>query len=53
MRDVYRCTPDEFDQIDDTVITMHREFLQIERRLARIAGKRAEQRRKIGAKVED
>ena len=52
MRDVYRCTPAELDEMDDALVTMHREFIRIERRQAKIAGKRAEQRRKIGASVD-
>jgi hypothetical protein len=49
MRDVYRCTPAQLDEIDDATVTMHREFIRMERKLSFVANKRREQRDKIGA----
>ena len=47
MKDVYHCTPSEFDLQDDKVIQMHREFIRIENEEADLERRRAEQRARL------
>lgn len=50
MREVYHCTPSEFDEQDDATIEAHLHFVKIQSDQQRIEAKRAEQRAKIKKK---